>query len=123
MPEEIDLLLDPGIFAEVVRQQEAALLVRLTADDVGKERAQAAGLGRRRSLAALDDALPLLLGIDRQAGVQRTGNIERAAELLAQLGGNEQPSLGVKRVLVFAELSLTSAPFCSHFIHFAPLRL
>ena len=40
-----------------------------------------------------------------------------------QLGGNEQPSLGVKRVLVFAEHSLTSAPFCSHFIHFAPLRL
>ena len=33
-------------------------------------RSQAAGLGRRRSLAALDDALPLLLGIDRQAGVQ-----------------------------------------------------
>ncbi len=70
LPEEIDLLLDPGILAEIVRQQEAALLVRLTADDVGKERAQAAGLGRRRSLAALDDALPLLLGIDRQAGVQ-----------------------------------------------------
>ena len=44
-------------------------------------------------------------------------------ELFAQLGGNEQPSLGVKRVLVFAEHSLTSAPFCSHFIHFAPLRL
>ena len=93
-----------------------ALLVRLALGGVGKEEAHLARLRNGQRIVFVENGLPSGLGVDRQAVVEAQRDIERLAELFAQLRGNEQTALGVDRVFILA-VHVRSPLLSLHFHH------
>ena len=96
------LLLQAGVFAQLLRDHDAALAVRLALGGVGKQAAHSLGLAHGQRGKFFGEAVPGGLGVDRQTGVHTHGQVEGGAQLLPELGGDEQPALGVDTVLVCA---------------------
>src|SRR5699024_5408482 len=93
------------------------LLVRLALGGVGKEEAHLPRLGHGQGVILVHDGLPARLGIDAQAVLETQRDIEALAQLLPELGGDEQATLGVYVMSVFSDHRVSPR---SIFIYFTP---
>ena len=88
--------------AQGLREQDAALRIELDFGGIGEHGAQLALQRIRQLVGLVAQALPVRLVIRAEARLTRDGDIERVAELLAELGRDEQTALGVQRMLIGA---------------------
>ena len=96
------VLREAGIVPQILRQENAALRVRLAARGEGKERAHPALLYERHRVHLIGKALPALGAVRRKAAIHRERHIENAAELVPQARGHRKTPLGIERVHIFA---------------------
>ena len=102
-----------------MRNEHPPLAVRLTFGGLGKQGTHGPGLGHGQGGELLGKDLPALLRVDGKALVQPQSEVAHRAQLLPELGGNEQTALGVEAVLI----GTGHAPHAVHSLHFPAKKL
>ncbi len=95
-----DALAQAGKLAQILRQENAALTVELAACGKRKQRAHFFLLDVGHGVDLVRHDLPVVRAVRRQALLRGDGNIERVAQLFAELGRDEQTAFGVERMLI-----------------------
>ena len=91
-----------GVLAQLGGQENAALGIGHAVGHVGVHHAQTLDLGKARALETGVEVGPALVGENGQAVVLAHGDVEGAAQLVPELGGDEQPALGINIVRILA---------------------
>src|SRR5829696_8231422 len=96
---------DPHLIAQVLRDEDASLLVEVGLERTGEDRPleePAGGIRQRDARILLLERRPAVTGVDRQAAVDPAGQHRAALELRPEARRDREPSLVVHRVPVLA---------------------
>src|SRR5690348_15121110 len=111
------LAIEPGVLAQLGRDDDAALGVQLDLEGGGEELALdgVALAGVRDVVQRLGLALPGVHGVDREARVHATGEHRAALDLHADAGRDGDPAFGVYVMEVFTDEHVGGLPTLPHF--------
>ena len=104
------LFFQVGILPQLGGQENAALGIGDTVGHIGVHHPQALDLGEALALQTFVEPGPALVGVDGQAVILANGDVEGAAQLVPELGGDKQTALGVNVVRILTVHACSPSP-------------